>query len=282
MRRRELRGGPEAAVDRVVLDRQRLERPVQGGRIDLALCRSAGRLRERCRHLVGRLDERVAPLPPHRGDTRDELAHARGPEPALLREVGPREERAPVRRHDHRQRPAARARQEMADGHVDLVHVGALLAVDLDADECLVQESRDLRVLERFVRHHVAPVAGRIPDRDEDGTVQGLRPLEGFVPPGVPVDGLVGVGEQVRALLVDQPVCRRVVGHARHLVARSGARRYLAVAHGASRRRGSPAKSASARRALASLSLISSIRSRSRPALATRKRPKSASSSEAA
>ena len=282
VRRRELRRVAEPAVDRVELEDQGLVGPFDRQGVDLARRRSAGRLGQRGRHLVGRLDEGRAPLAPHLGDPRDELAHARGPEPALLREVGPGEERAPVRGHDHRQRPAARARQELADGHVDLVHVGPLLAVDLDADERLVQEPRDLRVLERLVRHHVAPVTGRVPDREEDRTVQHARPLEGLVAPGVPVDGLAGVGEQVRTLLVDQPVCRRVVGHARHLVDGSGARRYLGVAHRAVRRRGSPAASARARSALASLSLISSIRSTSRPALAARKRAKSASSSEAA
>jgi hypothetical protein len=44
--------------------------------------------------------------------------------------------------------------------HVDRVEVGALLAVELDADEVLVHELRDPLVLERLALHHVAPVAG--------------------------------------------------------------------------------------------------------------------------
>ena len=213
VRRRELRRVPEPAVDRVELEDQGLVGPLDRPGVHLALRRRGGRLRERGRHLLGRLDERAAPLAPHLRDPRDELAHPRRSEPGLLREIGPGEERAPVRGQDHGQGPAARAGQELADGHVDLVHVGPLLAVDLDADERLVQELGDLWVLERLAGHHVAPVAGRVPDGEEDRAVERLRPLEGLVAPGIPVDGLAGVGEQVRALLVDQPVRGRVVGH---------------------------------------------------------------------
>ena len=55
--------------------------------------------------------------------------------------------------------------------HVDRVDVRALLAVDLDADEALVHQRRDLRVLEGLALHHVAPVAGRVADRDEQRAV---------------------------------------------------------------------------------------------------------------
>ena len=72
--------------------------------------------------------------------------------------------------------------------HVDPVHVGPLLAVDLDVDEALVHQRRDLRVLERLVRHHVAPVAGRVADREQDRLVLGPRLRERLVAPREPVD----------------------------------------------------------------------------------------------
>ena len=91
---------------------------------------------------------------------------------SLLREIRAAEERRAVRRQEHRQRPAAGApREQRMRGLVDLVEVGALLAVDLDVDEVRVHRGGDLRILERLVRHHVAPVARRIADRQQDRLV---------------------------------------------------------------------------------------------------------------
>jgi hypothetical protein len=54
-----------------------------------------------------------------------------------------------VGRQEYRERPAAGlARQELMARLVDLVEVGALLAVDLDVDEEIVHEARGRFVLE--------------------------------------------------------------------------------------------------------------------------------------
>jgi hypothetical protein len=82
--------------------------------------------------------------------------------------------------------------------HVEAVDVGSLLAVDLDAHEALVHEACGLVVLERLVLHDVAPVAGRIPDGQEDRLVLLARALERLLTPRVPVDGVVGVLKEVR------------------------------------------------------------------------------------
>ena len=82
--------------------------------------------------------------------------------------------RRAVRREEHRQRPAARApRHQRVRGLVDLVEVGPLLAIDLDVDEARRSSPRRRRILERFVRHHVAPVARRVADRQQDRLVLG-------------------------------------------------------------------------------------------------------------
>jgi hypothetical protein len=78
-------------------------------------------------------------------------------------EVGAREVRAAVERvtlgrGEHRHRPAALVRHGLRGAHVDGVHVGPLLAVDLDVDEVLVHQPRGLGVLEALVGHDVAPV----------------------------------------------------------------------------------------------------------------------------
>ena len=56
-------------------------------------------------------------------------------------------------------------------GLIDLVEVRPLFAIHLDVDERLVHDRRNLGVLERLVRHHVAPVARRIADRQQDRLV---------------------------------------------------------------------------------------------------------------
>jgi hypothetical protein len=64
-----------------------------------------------------------------------------------------------------RHRPPARAGHELDRVHVNVVQVRSLLAVDLDADELLVQQGCDGGVLEGLALHHVAPVAGRVAHR---------------------------------------------------------------------------------------------------------------------
>ncbi len=80
---------------------------------------------------------------------------------------------------------------------VDLVEVGAFLAVDLDVDEQAVHCRRGRRVLEGLVRHHVAPVARGITDRQQDRLVLGPCLREGRLAPRQPRDRIGGVLEEV-------------------------------------------------------------------------------------
>ena len=115
---------------------------------------------------------------PRRSSTCDQDGH---PVARLGREVGAGVERHPLGREEGVQRPAAAAGHRLDGLHVDRVDVRALLAVDLDADEALVHQRRDLGVLEGLALHHVAPVAGRVADRDEDRL--GLARARGRAPP---------------------------------------------------------------------------------------------------
>ena len=63
-----------------------------------------------------------------------------------------------------------------------------------------------VRVLERLVRHHVAPVAGRVADRDEQRAVLVARPRERLLAPRLPVDRVVLVLQQVRRALAREAV----------------------------------------------------------------------------
>ena len=91
-------------------------------------------------------------------------------------------------------------------GLVDLVEVGPLLAVDLDVDEEGVHDSGDVRVRERLVRHHVAPVAGGVADREQDRLVLGARARERLLAPRIPVDRVVGVLPEVGARFLREAV----------------------------------------------------------------------------
>ena len=113
---------------------------------------------------------------------------------------------SPVRRQEDGHRPAAAAGQRDDRVHVDRVEVRALLAVDLDVDEVLVHQRRRLRVLERLALHHVAPVAGRVADREQDRLVLLARARERLLAPRIPVDRVVRVLEEVGAGLLREAV----------------------------------------------------------------------------
>ncbi len=131
--------------------------------------------------LLGRPKHLPVAALPDALDAPDQLDHPHPAVTGLPRDVGAGKERLSVGGHENGQRPAAAARHDLADGHVDPVHVGPLLAVDLDADEELVQEARHLGILEGLAGHHVAPVARGVADGEEDGPVLRPGPLEGLV-----------------------------------------------------------------------------------------------------
>ena len=154
---------------------------------------------EELHRLFGLLEDVVAAIAPGGGHGREHVAEAQHSAPAARRPVGAAEERLLLGREEDRHRPAALAGHGLHGLHVDLVQVGPLFAIDLDADEIAVQEFRDRRVLETLVGHHVAPVAGRIADREEDRLLLRAGTLQRLRAPGMPIDGVLGVLQQVRA-----------------------------------------------------------------------------------
>jgi hypothetical protein len=155
---------------------------------------------------VGLLLEIVPAAPVRLGDGLEHLREARHPVARLRREVRPAVERPPVRRQEDGHRPAAVPRHGDDGVHVEAVDVRPLLAVDLDRDEALVHEACRLLVLEGLVLHDVAPVAGGVPDREEDRQVLGPRAGEGLLAPGIPVHRVVCVLKEVGARLRSQAV----------------------------------------------------------------------------
>jgi hypothetical protein len=178
-------------------------------------------LPERLGQLAPRLEDFAAPRAPGVGDRRQQLREAGQAVPVLGREVRPAVERRAVRREEDRHRPAAAAGHGLHGLHVDVIDVRPLLAVHLHVDEPRVHHLGDRRVLERLALHHVTPVAGRVPDREQERLVLRAGARERVLAPRVPVHRVVGVLEQVWARLAGQAVlahARRII-EARHGVA---------------------------------------------------------------
>ena len=116
--------------------------------------------------------ELVASVPPGAVDRFQHLHESRAAVARLLREIGAAPERLGVRRQEHGERPAALLAGGAQCGHVDLVDVRPLLAIDLDVDVEPVHHLGDLVVFEALMRHDVAPVAGGVADGEQDRPVE--------------------------------------------------------------------------------------------------------------
>ena len=119
----------------------------------------------------GLLVHLIPPLRPGLSEGAQDLREAGNTHRVRRREVGTGVERLQIGREEHGVGPTPTSGHQLGGGHVDLVEVGALLAVDLDVDEPLVHQLGDLRVAEDLSLHHVAPVACGISHREEDRLV---------------------------------------------------------------------------------------------------------------
>ena len=90
----------------------------------------------------------------------------------------------------------------LADGrlnesHVNLIDVRPLFAIDFDTDEMSIKKVRDGIVFKRFAFHHVTPMAGRVTDAQEDGSIFAARFRKGVLSPSVPIHRIELMLEQV-------------------------------------------------------------------------------------
>ena len=159
-------------------------------------------VRQLARHLL----DLIAPHQPGVVDGAQHVVEARHPAAGRRREVGAAVERLQVGREEDRHRPTAAAGHHLRGVHVDLIEIGPLLAIDLDRDEPLVDDHRDLLVFEALVLHHMAPVTGGVADREKDRPLLALGALERLRAPRMPVDGIVFVLEQVGRRFVGEMI----------------------------------------------------------------------------
>jgi hypothetical protein len=98
----------------------------------------------------------------------------------------------------------------MKSGHVDLVDIRPLFAIDLDVHVELVHHLGGRGILEAFMGHDMAPMAGGITDREQDRAVRAASFLQGFRRPRPPMHRIVGVLTKIGAGLVGQAVLAHI------------------------------------------------------------------------
>src|SRR6185503_2132033 len=109
------------------------------------------------------------------------------------RKISPPIKRLGLRREKYIQWPASAAGNGLHRLHIYMIEVGPLLSVDLDIDEVFIHKGSRFRMLDTFPLHHMTPVTGRIANADQDGLVFLPGLLQCFIPPWIPIYGVMGM-----------------------------------------------------------------------------------------
>src|SRR4051812_15505989 len=120
--------------------------------------------------------------------------------------VGTAVKRAPIWREKTGQRPATLSSNGLHCDLIAAVDVRALVTVNFDRDETIVDNLRGLWIFVRLAIHHMTPVAPDGADVEQDGLVLPLGRLERLFAPFVPLNGLVHGRAQVRGRSVRKGV----------------------------------------------------------------------------
>ena len=150
------------------------------------------------------------------GHAPQQIAKCRHPIARLLGKIGAAEKRLLPRCEEHRQRPTAGAvRQHLLRDLINLVEIGTFFAIDLDVDEQLIHQCGSPQVFEGLMGHDMTPVTGGIADGQKDGLVFLLRLAQRRFAPGIPLDRIVRVLQQVGAGLLGEMIAQHLHGPSR-------------------------------------------------------------------
>ncbi len=69
-----------------------------------------------------------------------------------------------------------------------------------------IEKIRHLFILKGFVGHNMTPMTGSVTNGKKNGLVLISRFLKGLISPGIPVNGIFSMLQQVGALAAGQPV----------------------------------------------------------------------------
>ena len=121
-------------------------------------------------------------------------------------EVGAAEKWFAFGGEQHIERPAGAAGGGFDVRDVQAVDVGTFLAVDFDRNKILIQDGGNVGIGIRLLLHDVTPMTGEVADRKKDRFVLLAGLFKGFVAPGIPINWIVRMQEQIGTLGVNKPV----------------------------------------------------------------------------
>jgi hypothetical protein len=90
--------------------------------------------------------------------------------------------------------------------HEKMIKVWPFLPVYLDANEILVHQGGRLEVFKALPLHDMAPMAGGIANAHKNWPVLLFGPQQRLLAPGIPINRIMGMLEQIRAGFVDEAV----------------------------------------------------------------------------
>ena len=205
---KELRLAAEAAIITV-----KGARPLAGGiftGIEPGVLGRAGRLVRRIVEQPGAVGLRigndgVALVAPGAGDAVQHLEETRVAALGGGGEIAGGEYRHAVRRQDKQRRVAASPRHRQHDVAEMAVEIGALLAVDEDADIIPPERLDDAGIFQGGARQHMAPMTGSIAEGEENQLVIPIGRGQRFAVPGLPTDGVLGMRGEIGAGRIGKP-----------------------------------------------------------------------------
>lgn len=129
----------------------------------------------------------------------------------LRRIIRASKERRTIWQQEAIQRPAAGTIDNLANLHVNLIHIRALFPVYLYIDKVLVHVRCHSFVFKALALHNVAPVAGAVTYTHQNGFVLPFSLFKSLFFPGVPFYRVIGMLQKIRARLVLQSVHEDII-----------------------------------------------------------------------
>ena len=160
----------------------------------------------------------VRRLAPDAADFSQYLQKARAPILRIFGKICAAPKRRAIAIKTNGQGPAALLAHHGQRAHIYFVQIGALFAVELDADEIGVHQRRHFFVFKAFMRHHMTPMARCIANGQKHRHIAPPRLGKHRRLPGLPMHRIVFMLQQIRAGRLGQPIaCKCAIAFVGHV-----------------------------------------------------------------
>src|SRR5688572_9748153 len=102
--------------------------------------------------------------------------------------------------------PSAAAGHGLYRIHINMIEVRPLFPVYFNIDEMLIHDRSRGLVFKTFPLHNMAPMASRIANTYQDGFIIFFRFVQCLISPGIPVNRIMGMLQQVRTGLMNKMI----------------------------------------------------------------------------